>query len=121
MTRSGSRWCIPITFHSVRRWRLRATQAFIQYPSTSSDTRLTTLDGHYDYQISRDLKAILSAQWRNEQDSRFGNTMGIEERGELRWTVRQTQLFFMIRHTNLEATDNSTESFSAQFGLTRSF
>ncbi|HUO09475.1 MAG TPA: hypothetical protein VM008_14295 [Phycisphaerae bacterium] len=100
---------------------LGASQAFVDYPQTDSNTYLTTVDGHFNYQITRDLKTIISAQWRNEQDSRFGNTMGIEEQAELRWTIRQTQFFFMVRHTNLEATTNSTETVSAQFGLTRSF
>ncbi|MGN6369241.1 MAG: hypothetical protein ACTHN5_13350 [Phycisphaerae bacterium] len=98
-----------------------ASQAFINYPMTHSDTTLTSVDGHLDYLINRDLKAILSARWRNEEDSRFGNTMGFEEQGELRWTIRQTQFFFLLRHTDVEASSNSTDSFAAQFGMTRSF
>ena len=102
-------------------YSLSATQSFIEYPGIGNSTSLTNIGGHIDYLINRDLKAIASARWRNLEDSRFGNNMGFEEQGEIRWTIRQTQIYFMVRHTDVEATSNSAMSISAQFGISRGF
>ena len=100
---------------------LSANQSFINYPNVGGTSDLTTFDGRLDYQISRQLKAILTARFENTIDNRVGNTTGFEEQGELRWTIRQTQIFLILRHTDLEGSASELESFMAQFGIIRNF
>ena len=100
---------------------LIAAQSFNEYPATNSTTNLTTFDARLDYQISRELRAIFSARWRNTMDSVNGNSMGIDDQGELRWTVRQTDIYFLIRHTTTLTPGTDSMGITAQFGITRNF
>jgi hypothetical protein len=118
-TRFSAHVADRITQHTS--YSVGATQAFLEYPDVGGNSSLTTVDGHIDYQINRGLEAIGTILWRNNEDSRFGNMMGLEEQGELRWTIRQTQIYFMVRHTDLEASSNTTDNLSVQFGITRNF
>ncbi|HVT83231.1 MAG TPA: hypothetical protein VHM90_21510, partial [Phycisphaerae bacterium] len=86
-----------------------------------SRVALTTVDGRMQYEIMRGLKATVSARWRHDDDSRTGNQEGFEEQAELRWKIRQTDIFGLIRHTSLSTRDNDGSSFFFQFGLSRSF
>jgi hypothetical protein len=100
---------------------LSATQHFIDYPQDHTRTAITTVDGQLEYQIMRDLRAILTARWRNDDDSVLGNIMGVEEQGELRWTIRQTDVYFILRHTALQATSSDSSNLLFQLGITRNF
>jgi hypothetical protein len=100
---------------------INAAQNFIQFPLDHSRVALTTVDGRMQYEIMRGLKATVSARWRHDDDSRTGNQEGFEEQAELRWKIRQTDIFGLIRHTSLSTRDNDGSSFFFQFGLSRSF
>ena len=100
---------------------LDLSQTFNEYPTASTNTAVTTVGGQLTYRITRDLTAELAAQWRNQEDTLLGNTMGLEESGKITWKVRQTNMFMMIRHTSLETGGANSESFFFQFGIFRNF
>lgn len=105
---------------------INAYETFVTYPSTGptdsgGDTTFTSIDARLDYQISRELRALFTVRWQNNEDSRFGNTMGFEDQGELRWNVRQTEFYVLARHTYLTSTGSDNTSFLFQFGITRQF
>ena len=89
---------------------LNAVQNFLHYPEDQSEIALTSIDGRLNYQMAPGLQLILSARWRNTDDSRRGGTMGFEEQAELRWKVRQTTIFGLVRHTSLETRDYGASS-----------
>jgi len=95
-------------------------QAFIHYPNYG-DTNYTSLDARLEHSLNANWKAILAARWRKDDDSRFGNTMGFEEEAQLRYTLRQTQVYFALRHSFLEASSNEAQNITFQLGLTRNF
>jgi hypothetical protein len=100
---------------------VQATQQFLEFPDAGSETALTSVTGNLGYEITRDLRSSISARWRYE-DSTLGQLMGIEEQAELRWRLRQTDAFFLIRHTMLESRRGSErDSFFFQFGISRNF
>ena len=98
-----------------------AAQTYMQYPSDNSKTSLTTFDGRVQYQITRGLTTTLTTLWRNEEDSGTGATRGLEEQLELRWKIRQTDIFGLIRQTSLDTQDNSSGTLFFQFGVSRNF
>jgi hypothetical protein len=100
---------------------LTATQSFINYPMDDTQTALTTVDGRMDYQITTNLRSRFTARWRYDDDTRIGRTMGFEEDAELRWQVRQTDVFLRFRHTALDSNGNEGNSLLFSFGLTRNF
>jgi hypothetical protein len=100
---------------------LDASQYFTEYPASQSHSSLTTAGGQITYQITRDVSSLALVRWRNEDDSIQGRTEGFEEQARVQWKVRQTELFFMVRHTSLESSGAKNDSFFLQFGLTRHF
>jgi hypothetical protein len=97
------------------------SQNFIDFPKEQSSTSLTTVDGRMQYEISKGLSTILTVRWRDDDDSRSGTTTGMEEQLELRWKIRQTDIFGLVRYTSLETRDSDANTFFFQVGLSRRF
>jgi hypothetical protein len=100
---------------------LTATESYITVPTDHSRTSSLTIDGRLQYRIARDLSASLLARWRQDSYSHAPGVTGLEAQAELRWKLRQTELFLMGRYTNLATPEADTSSLIFQFGLTRNF
>lgn len=101
--------------------RLHAAFSAYEYPNDGTTTDLMTIGGNLDYYITRELRAIVSALYRNENDSSFGQTTGFEQQVELRWQHRQTDVFMLLRNTMLDTTGGDSTSLLVQFGIRRVF
>lgn len=97
------------------------TQNFIHMPEDRSSTSSTSLDGRFQYQISRDLKAAVTARWLNQSYNNRPGSTGLEEQAELHWNIRQTEMYLILRHSSLDAQDTNLGTLSLQFGITRNF
>ena len=109
------------TFNSRTTLNINLSQNFYNYPLDHNRIALTTVDGRLQYQIARDLNAVFSGRWRFENETSGGTSNAFEQQAELRWTVRQTEFSFIVRHTSLDALGTDSESFLFQVGFTRNF
>jgi hypothetical protein len=100
---------------------ITVTESYITVPTDHSRTNSFTVDGRVAYQIARNLNASLLVRWRDDSYSRLPGITGLETQAELRWKLRQTELFLMARYTNLDTAEADTSSVIVQFGLTRNF
>ncbi|MEI8196425.1 MAG: hypothetical protein WCI73_10990, partial [Phycisphaerae bacterium] len=100
---------------------ISANHTMTHYTADGGQTTYTNLDGRVEYQITRNLRLLVLARWRNDDDSRFGHTMGFEEQPELRWTYRQTSAYLLVRHSYLTTSGESSEDLLVQAGITRNF
>lgn len=100
---------------------LTAAQVFTEFPNDNSRADYFLLSARYTYDLTRNLRATLGAEYRNDNDSRFGSTLGLQEQAELRWRFRQTEVYIQVRHSFLDSSGSETQSFLFQTGLTRSF
>lgn len=102
-----------------------AYQTMIHYPVNGADpggqTNFTSLEGRIDYQIDRNLQFQFASRWRNDEDSRFGHTMGFEEEPQLHWRFRQMTLYILARYSYLNTTGEITQDLLVQTGVTREF
>jgi hypothetical protein len=100
---------------------LSATQNFLSYPTDNSRTSYSSFDANLEYEIMRNLRTLLTIRWRYDDDSRLGKITGLEEQAQLRWTIRQTDLYFMLRNTNLDGNSANSSNLIFQMGVTRNF
>ena len=100
---------------------INATQNYITVPTDNTRMSSLAIDGRLQYQIARDLNAAILARWRDDSYSNAGGVTGLEGQGELRWKVRQTDLFLQVRYTTLRAPESDFNSFVFQFGVSRNF
>jgi hypothetical protein len=100
---------------------LTATESYITVSTDHSHTSSFTIDGRLQYRIARDLSASIMARWRDDSYSNAPGVTGLETQADLRWKVRQTELYLLTRYTNLNSPEADTSSLIFQLGLTRSF
>ncbi len=100
---------------------LNATQSFITVPTDHSTTASTAFDARLQYEIMRNLRATVSAQWRHDSFPGGGSATGIDQQVDLHWNIRQTDLYVLVRHSSLDAQDNRADTTVLQFGLSRGF
>ena len=93
----------------------------LAHPDTGITTDFAELGGRMDYLITRDLRLLLSGLVRDERDSNGGSTFGVEQQAELRWHVRQTDIYLQIRHTTLNTNGSDQDTMLIQAGLVRNF
>lgn len=98
---------------------LSASQTMISYEE-GTDTDLLVLSGSVHRRFSRQLIGRATATWLRE-DSTDGWTEGFEQELELNWKHRQTEIFGLLRHSELEDEADSNEFFLFQLGVRRYF
>ena len=83
--------------------------------------RLFTVTGRVEHHFTRRLYGLVAVIWRDETSTLTGDTIGLEEQVELRWTHRQTTAYVRGRNANLETDDRDNSFQLLEVGLRRDF
>ncbi len=97
------------------------THTIIDYTAENANSSYSTASGKLNYQITREIEAMVSAAGSYEEDSRYGPTTGLEQQAEIRWKHRQTEVFFLLRNTYFETSQAGNSTLLFQLGLRREF
>jgi hypothetical protein len=96
-------------------WRLAARTAFTRLNYTLRDEQndLMTVSGLAEYRLNQQLTASLTALWRKQNDTIYGDSDGFEQQLSLNWRHRQTTVTALLRNSMFQAPaqDNSFQFF----------
>jgi hypothetical protein len=100
---------------------LGANYQIIDYTDINDHVTYLNLAAGLDYEISRELHATLSATYRDQTDTLFGNTRGFEQQLQVQWRHRQTYVYALVRNVTLENEGQDSAFQFFQIGIQRRF
>lgn len=93
----------------------------IDYPEDGNHVDLFAVAGTVQWQVSRELNLVATVVWRDENDDLRGPTKGLEEQFEFNWRRRQTTVYGLLRHSQLETDFQDSSFFFGEIGIRREF
>jgi hypothetical protein len=117
--RTSGQWVHPFTRDLNA--TLNATYSHTHYLDDGDELDALVVSGSGQLRLTRDLFATASVTWQQQNDQLFGNTRGLEEQLEVRWTHRQTSLFVRARNASLNTRATDSQYQTIEVGLRRNF
>lgn len=93
----------------------------IDYPDEDNHVDLLAIAGSVQWQVSRELNVFATVVWRDENDDLRGPTKGLEEQIEFNWRRRQTTVYGLLRHSQLETDFQDSSFIFGEIGIRREF
>jgi len=93
----------------------------VDYPTLNNHIDLALITASWNQQLSNELRLNAQVIWRDERNDLDGHTQGFEQRVNLNWRYRQTELYVSGRNSFFNTPTEDRLSQSVEVGFRRSF
>ncbi len=100
---------------------LVGTYQMVDYPTLDNHINLAVITGSWNQQLSNELRLNAQVIWRDERNDRDGHTQGFEQRVNLNWRYRQTEVYLSGRNSIFNTPAEDRLAQSVEVGFRRSF
>ncbi|MCC6907783.1 MAG: DUF802 domain-containing protein [Phycisphaerales bacterium] len=100
---------------------LLGSYQMIDYPSLDNHVDLATVTASWNQQLTNQLRLNAQLVWRDERDDLQGHTQGFEQRINLNWRYRQTEIYVSGRNSIFDSSAEERLAQSVEVGFRRTF
>jgi hypothetical protein len=80
-----------------------------------------TANALLEHKVGNDWSVRAEAIYLNDRDQLFGNSEGLEEQVEVRWTHNQLEAYTRLRNATLNTSGENSTTQTIEVGVTRHF
>lgn len=100
---------------------LVGTYQMVDYPTLDNHIDLAVITGSWNQQLSNELRLNAQVIWRDERNDLDGHTQGFEQRVNLNWRYRQTEVYLSGRNSIFNTPTEDRLAQTVEVGFRRSF
>lgn len=93
----------------------------IDFTALDNQVNLAVLRAIWNQQLSDKLRLSAQVIWRDEEDDREGHSQGFEQRLNLNWRYRQTEVYLSGRNSMFDSRSEERLTQTLEVGLRRTF
>lgn len=100
---------------------LNGSYQMVDFPSLDNHVDLAVVSASWNQLLTNELRLNAQVIWRDERDDLDGHTQGFEQRINLNWRYRQTEVYVSGRNSMFDTPSEERLAQSVEVGFRRSF